>query len=139
MPLYEYECDACGHRFEVIRKFTDSPLMTCPECGGPIHKLQSVPSFQLKGTGWYVTDYPKPGQAAVDKGTGDGGGSSSDKEPPKGDKGGTGDKSGKGDGSEKPSTSAGKAEKTAKGVKGKGAATSEAASSPPATGTKPPG
>ena len=57
MPLYEYECDACGHRFEVIRKFSDAPLDRCPKCGGPIHKLQSAPAFHLKGTGWYITDY----------------------------------------------------------------------------------
>ncbi len=59
MPLYEYECDVCGHRFEKIVKFSDPPLETCPECGGPIHKLISSPAFQLKGTGWYVTDYAK--------------------------------------------------------------------------------
>jgi putative FmdB family regulatory protein len=57
MPLYEYVCDACGHRFEVIRKFSDAPLDRCPKCGGPIHKLQSAPAFHLKGTGWYITDY----------------------------------------------------------------------------------
>src|SRR5215204_3680883 len=57
MPLYEYECEACGHRFEVIRKFSDAPLDRCPKCGGPIHKLQSAPAFHLKGTGWYITDY----------------------------------------------------------------------------------
>ena len=62
MPLYEYECDDCGHRFERIRKFSDPPLTTCPECGGPIRKLLSPPAIQFKGTGWYVTDYArKPG------------------------------------------------------------------------------
>lgn len=59
MPLYEYECDACGHRFEKIVKFSDPPVETCPKCGGAIHKLISAPAFQLKGTGWYATDYPK--------------------------------------------------------------------------------
>jgi putative FmdB family regulatory protein len=59
MPLYEYQCDACGHRFEVIRKFSDSPLETCPKCGGAVRKLQSAPAFHLKGSGWYVTDYAK--------------------------------------------------------------------------------
>ena len=58
MPLYEYLCDNCGHRFEVIQKFSDPPLEQCPKCGGPVHKLQSAPAFQFKGTGWYVTDYP---------------------------------------------------------------------------------
>ena len=59
MPLYEYECDACGHRFEVIQKSADSPSGTCPKCGGAVHKLQSAPAFQFKGSGWYVTDYAK--------------------------------------------------------------------------------
>ncbi len=61
MPLYEYECDACGHRFEVIQKFSDAPIEKCPVCGGSVHKLQSAPAFQFKGTGWYVTDYAKSG------------------------------------------------------------------------------
>ena len=62
MPLYEYECDACGHHFEVIRKFSDPPEEKCPKCGGGVRKLQSAPAFQFKGTGWYVTDYAKSGQ-----------------------------------------------------------------------------
>jgi putative FmdB family regulatory protein len=66
MPLYEYLCDACGHRFEVIQKFSDAPLELCPKCGGRVHKLQSAPAFQFKGTGWYVTDYAKK-QGAGDK------------------------------------------------------------------------
>ena len=59
MPLYEYECEKCGHRFEKIQKFSDPPLDTCPKCGGALHKMQSAPAFQFKGTGWYVTDYAK--------------------------------------------------------------------------------
>jgi|SRR5581483_9016483 len=59
MPLYEYQCDACGHRFEKIRKHSDPPIDTCPKCGGAVHKLQSAPAFQFKGSGWYVTDYGK--------------------------------------------------------------------------------
>ncbi len=59
MPLYEYECDDCAHRFERIRKFSDPPLTTCPECDGPIRKLLSPPAIQFKGTGWYVTDYAR--------------------------------------------------------------------------------
>jgi putative FmdB family regulatory protein len=62
MPLYEYECSACGHHFEVIRKFSDPPEEKCPKCGGGVRKLQSAPAFQFKGTGWYVTDYAKSGQ-----------------------------------------------------------------------------
>ena len=59
MPLYEYQCEACDRRFELIRKFSDPPLETCPTCGGAVHKLMSTPAFQFKGTGWYVTDYAK--------------------------------------------------------------------------------
>lgn len=57
MPLYEYECDACGHRFERIQKFSDALVSACPECGGAVRKLLSSPAIQFKGTGWYVTDY----------------------------------------------------------------------------------
>jgi putative FmdB family regulatory protein len=60
MPLYEYECDACGQRFEKIRKFSDPPLEVCEKCGkGPVHKLLSSPAIQFKGSGWYITDYAK--------------------------------------------------------------------------------
>jgi putative FmdB family regulatory protein len=61
MPLYEYECSACGHVFEVIRKFSDPPEEKCPKCGGAVQKRQSAPAFQFKGTGWYVTDYARSG------------------------------------------------------------------------------
>jgi putative FmdB family regulatory protein len=60
MPLYEYRCEACGSTFEKIRKFSDEPLTVCEKCGkGPVQKLISSPAFQFKGTGWYITDYPK--------------------------------------------------------------------------------
>ena len=62
MPLYEYQCDACGRRFEVIqKKFSDPPVETCPTCGGTVQKLASSPAIQFKGTGFYITDYPKKG------------------------------------------------------------------------------
>ncbi len=61
MPLYEYQCDACGHRFEHIQKFSDPLLSVCPQCGDAIRKLVSSPAIQFKGTGWYVTDYAKKG------------------------------------------------------------------------------
>jgi putative FmdB family regulatory protein len=62
MPLYEYRCDACGHQFEVIQKFSDDPIAVCPKCGsGPVAKLLSSPAFQFKGTGWYITDYARKG------------------------------------------------------------------------------
>ena len=59
MPLYEYQCEACGHRFEKIVKFSDPPLEVCPVCGGKVQKQISSPAFAFKGTGWYVTDYAK--------------------------------------------------------------------------------
>ena len=49
MPLYEYECDSCGHRFEVIQKFSDALVDTCPKCGKTVHKLISSPAIQFKG------------------------------------------------------------------------------------------
>ena len=62
MPLYEYQCESCGRRFERIRKFSDPPLAECPECGkGPVQKLLSSPAIQFKGSGFYITDYAKPG------------------------------------------------------------------------------
>ncbi len=57
MPLYEYQCKKCKHRFEKIQKFSDPPVRKCPECGGPVEKLLHAPAVQFKGTGWYVTDY----------------------------------------------------------------------------------
>jgi putative FmdB family regulatory protein len=62
MPLYEYECDACGKRFERIQKFSDPLVDVCPNCGkGPVRKLLSSPAIQFKGSGWYITDYAKKG------------------------------------------------------------------------------
>jgi len=61
MPIYEYECKNCGHRFEHLQKMTDEPPHTCPECGKEqLVKLASNTSFQLKGTGWYATDFKNP-------------------------------------------------------------------------------
>ena len=59
MPLYEYECKKCGHRFEKIQKFSDPMLKKCPECGGKIEQMISAPAIQFKGSGWYVNDYAK--------------------------------------------------------------------------------
>jgi putative FmdB family regulatory protein len=68
MPLYEYQCDACGHRFELIQKFSDPPVEVCPVCGRPVRKLLSSPAIQFKGSGWYITDYARKGggEAASD-------------------------------------------------------------------------
>src|SRR5438128_1350616 len=67
MPLYEFECDACGHRFERIQKFSDPIADTCPKCGGSVHKLQSAPAIQFKGSGFYITDYAKKEHTAAAK------------------------------------------------------------------------
>jgi len=58
MPIYEYECEACGHRKEALQKISDKPLTDCPECGqDELRKLVSAPNFRLKGNGWYETDF----------------------------------------------------------------------------------
>jgi putative FmdB family regulatory protein len=59
MPLYEYECEACRRRFEIIRKFSDPPVERCEVCGGAVRKLLSSPAIQFKGSGWYITDYAR--------------------------------------------------------------------------------
>jgi putative FmdB family regulatory protein len=63
MPLYEYQCKKCKHRFEKIQKFSDKMLTKCPECGGAIEQMISAPAVQFKGSGWYVTDYAKKSSA----------------------------------------------------------------------------
>jgi putative FmdB family regulatory protein len=63
MPLYEYQCTKCGHRFEKIQKFSDKKIKKCPECGGPVEQVISAPAVQFKGSGWYVTDYAKKSSA----------------------------------------------------------------------------
>ena len=57
MPLYEYQCQKCGHRFERIQRFSDAMVKKCPDCGGKVEQLISAPAVQFKGSGWYVTDY----------------------------------------------------------------------------------
>ena len=70
VPLYEYQCDACGCRFEVIQKFSDPAVESCKECGkGPVRRLLSSPAIQFKGTGWYITDYAKKGKSDTSTGT----------------------------------------------------------------------
>ena len=60
MPLYEYECEVCGQRFERIHKFSDPPITVCVHCGkSPVRKLLSSPAIQFKGSGFYITDYAK--------------------------------------------------------------------------------
>ena len=58
MPIYAYRCDACGHAKDVLQKMSDAPLTDCPACGAPAFKKQlTAAGFQLKGSGWYVTDF----------------------------------------------------------------------------------
>jgi len=72
VPLYDYLCKKCGHRFEKIQKFSDPEIKECPQCGGEVERLLSAPAVQFKGSGWYVTDYAKksggaPASASSDK------------------------------------------------------------------------
>lgn len=80
MPLYEYLCKKCGHRFEEIKKFSDKQPKKCPECGGVIEQVISAPAVQFKGSGWYVTDYAKKSSGSA--------GTSSSSNSPEGDGGG---------------------------------------------------
>lgn len=98
MPIYEYRCGACGHEFEEWQKVSDAPVRKCPQCHkNKVERLISLSSFQLKGSGWYITDYGRGGhggggkkrppdgdKSSAKKPSGDGGGdSSSDGEKPK--------------------------------------------------------
>ena len=69
MPIYEYSCQKCGARLEVMQKITDKPLKRCKNCGGKLEKEWSTTSFQFKGTGWYVTDYAAKKTGAGEKET----------------------------------------------------------------------
>ena len=80
MPLYEYRCSKCEKNIEVIRKFSDPPLTEHEGCGGTLEQLLSAPAFQLKGTGWYVTDYAKAGAKPSSDSSGKSGGDSKDSE-----------------------------------------------------------
>ena len=71
MPLYEYECKKCHHRFERIVKFSDLPMKKCPDCGGPVEQTITAPAVQFKGSGWYVTDYAKKSSATAPSSNGD--------------------------------------------------------------------
>jgi putative FmdB family regulatory protein len=57
VPIYEYECERCEERFELMQKFSDKPIKKCHKCGGPVHKMLSAPALVFKGAGWYVNDY----------------------------------------------------------------------------------
>lgn len=121
MPLYEYQCQNCGKKTEVIQRFDDAPLAACPSCGGEVKKLISSPAFQFKGTGWYVTDYAgkKGGGAHESKSRseskGEGGGDKGEKSE-KGES--SGDKSGKAEKAEKSEKSSATETKSSGGSSG---------------------
>lgn len=72
MPIYEYRCDACGFQKEFLQKASDAPHTACPECGqAAFKKLLSAAGFQLKGSGWYATDFKNAAKPAAKKGEGD--------------------------------------------------------------------
>ena len=76
MPIYEYQCSKCGETFEIIQKVSDKPLTKCKFCEGKVERLISNSSFQLKGSGWYLTDYArKPDSSKTSSGSGDKSGS----------------------------------------------------------------
>jgi putative FmdB family regulatory protein len=79
MPIYEYRCEKCGKVFEVLQRFSDDPVKIHEACGGEVEKLISHSAFQLKGSGWYQTDYAKGSTAAAAKGDGKAEGSSESK------------------------------------------------------------
>ena len=89
MPLYEFECANCSHRFERLQRFSDPPPESCPKCGGPVTQIMSAPAIQFKGTGWYVTDYArksssphaKPAASANKPGNGNGSSSAAASSP----------------------------------------------------------
>jgi len=109
MPLYEYQCESCGHRFEVIQKFSDDLVSVCPNCGkGPVVKLLSSPAIQFKGSGWYITDYARK-DSGKDKDSGKNKDSGKDKDSDKSSGSSSSDtssSSGKSDSSEKSATPA---------------------------------
>lgn len=104
MPIYEYQCRKCKHRFERIQKFSDPPIRKCPECsGGRVEKLLSPPAVHFKGSGWYITDYARKDAGGkgkekddkVGKEAGKESGKEADKKAPAGDSSGKGTSAGK--------------------------------------------
>jgi len=67
LPIYEYECESCHERIEVMQKVNDPPLKKCERCGGKLNKVISAPGIQFKGSGWYVTDYSSKLKSKEDK------------------------------------------------------------------------
>ncbi len=65
MPVYEYECESCGARFERLQSMNDEPVRQCPECAGAVHKVMHAAGIIFKGSGWYITDSRKATSGAV--------------------------------------------------------------------------
>lgn len=85
MPIYEYRCDDCGHQQEVLQRMSDAPLTDCPECGkASMQKMVTAAGFQLKGNGWYATDFRNSGSKAkpADTSSSDSGSKDSGKSEP---------------------------------------------------------
>ena len=127
MPLYEYRCSKCEKKIEVIRKFSDPPLTEHEGCGGALEQLLSAPAFQLKGTGWYVTDYAKAGAKPVS----DSGGKAADSKGSDSEAKASTSKDGDGGSGEKKS-----GEKSGETKSNDGKSDSKAESKPAATTTK---
>ena len=132
MPLYEYKCDACGHGFEKIQKFSDPLVDTCPKCGGVVHKLVSSPAIQFKGSGFYITDYAKKDHVAAAKADKEGSGKSENSE-----KSEKSEKSGKAEKTEKADTAA-KTDKSEKSSSSSDTSSSSSAATPVASTTAAP-
>jgi putative FmdB family regulatory protein len=135
MPLYEYQCGTCAHRFEKIQKFSDPGPDACPACGGgPVTRMPSSPAIQFKGTGWYITDYAKKtGTDAGKSGAEKAEGGKSDGGKP--DSGGTSDAGAKSDGGTK-SDSGGKSDTGGKSDRAAASDTSSTPAPAPAKDTK---
>lgn len=71
MPIYEYKCVKCGHRFEKIESVTAAEVKKCPKCGAKAERVLNAPAIQFKGTGWYVTDYAGKNSDALSKESGE--------------------------------------------------------------------
>jgi len=111
MPLYEYECKKCHHRFERIQKFSDPHVKKCPDCAGPIEQVISAPAVQFKGSGWYVTDYAKKTAGASSSNSTNGDSASNKEDKPKSEDSQKSESSKKSEGSSKSKGSAQKSEK----------------------------
>ena len=83
MPIYAYRCESCGHEKDVIQKFSDAPLTVCPACGADAFRKQlTAPAFQLKGSGWYVTDFRDGNKGKAAKPAADGAGEAKPSDAP---------------------------------------------------------